>query len=190
MSGDGAGDEDLVVEIPRYSINHAKENHCVNRSARHEVDRHAGHRETYQVDADGLLSVFAREQLSGVEASVVVKPSYGLADDEVARMLEESFTTAEIDMRARALREAQVDAQRLVEASQAALGVDGELLDEAERTNIEALIVKLAAVTGGDSVDAIETATKELAAATDEFAARRMNKSIRRALAGRRLDEV
>lgn len=99
-------------------------------------------------------------------------------------MLEESFTTAEVDMRARALREAQVDAQRLVEASQAALGVDGELLDEAERTNIEALIVKLAAVTGGDSVDAIETATKELAAATDEFAARRMNKSIRRA-AGR-----
>ncbi|MDB5783593.1 Fe-S protein assembly chaperone HscA [Caballeronia mineralivorans] len=147
-------------------------------------------RVTYQVDADGLLSVFAREQLSGVEASVVVKPSYGLADDDVARMLEESFTTAEVDMRARALREAQVDAQRLVEASQAALGVDGELLDEAERVNIEALIVKLAAVTGGDSVDAIETATKELAAATDEFAARRMNKSIRRALAGRRLDEV
>ena len=147
-------------------------------------------RVTYQVDADGLLSVFAREQLSGVEASVVVKPSYGLADDDVARMLEESFTTAEVDMRARALREAQVDAQRLAEASQAALGVDGELLDEAERANIEALIVKLAAVTGGDSVDAIETATKELAAATDEFAARRMNKSIRRALAGRRLDEV
>jgi molecular chaperone HscA len=147
-------------------------------------------RVTYQVDADGLLSVFAREQLSGVEASVVVKPSYGLADDEVARMLEESFTTAEVDMRARALREAQVDAQRLVEASQAALGVDGELLDETERQNIEALIVKLAAVTNGDSVDAIEAATKELAAATDEFAARRMNKSIRRALAGRRLDEV
>jgi molecular chaperone HscA len=147
-------------------------------------------RVTYQVDADGLLSVFAREQLSGVEASVVVKPSYGLADDDVARMLEESFTTAEVDMRARALREAQVDAQRLVEASQAALGVDGELLDEAERVNIDALIVKLAAVMAGDSVDAIETATKELAAATDEFAARRMNKSVRRALAGRRLDEV
>ncbi len=145
---------------------------------------------TYQVDADGLLSVFAREQLSGVEASVVVKPSYGLADDDVARMLEESFTTAEVDIRARALREAQVDAQRLVEASQAAIGVDSELLDETERANIDALIVKLATVTGGDSVDAIEAATKELAAATDEFAARRMNKSIRRALAGRRLDEV
>ena len=74
-------------------------------------------RVTYQVDADGLLSVFAREQGSGVEASVVVKPSYGLADDDIARMLEESFTTAEVDMRARALREAQVDAQRLVEAT-------------------------------------------------------------------------
>ncbi|CAH2785589.1 MAG: Chaperone protein HscA [uncultured Caballeronia sp.] len=144
----------------------------------------------YQVDADGLLSVFAREQLSGVEASVVVKPSYGLADDDVARMLEESFTTAEVDMCARALREAQVDAQRLVEASQAAIGVDGELLDETERANIDALIVKLATVTGGDSVDAIEAATKELAAATDEFAARRMKKSIRCTLAGRRLDEV
>jgi molecular chaperone HscA len=147
-------------------------------------------RVTYQVDADGLLSVFAREQQSGVEASVVVKPSYGLADDDVARMLQDSFNTAEVDMRARALREAQVDAQRLVEATEAALGVDGELLDEAERVNIETLTAKLAAVTGGDSVDAIEAATKELSTATDEFAARRMNKSIRLALAGRRIDEV
>ncbi|MGA7816488.1 MAG: Fe-S protein assembly chaperone HscA, partial [Caballeronia sp.] len=104
--------------------------------------------------------------------------------------LQDSFNTAEVDMRARALREAQVDAQRLVEASQAALGVDGELLDEAERVQIDALIVKLAAVTGGESVDAIEAATKELASATDEFAARRMNKSIRRALAGRKIDDV
>jgi molecular chaperone HscA len=147
-------------------------------------------RVTYQVDADGLLSVFAREQLSGVEASVVVKPSYGLADDDVARMLQDSFNTAEVDMRARALREAQVDAQRLVEASQAALEADAELLDDAERADIDALTAKLAAVMGGDSVDAIEAATKDLSAATDEFAARRMNKSIRRALAGRRLDEV
>ena len=147
-------------------------------------------RVTYQVDADGLLSVFAREQQSGVEASVVVKPSYGLADDDVARMLQDSFDTAEVDMRARALREAQVDAQRLVEATEAALGVDGELLDEAERANIDVLAAKLAAVTRGDSVDAIEAATKELSVATDEFAARRMNKSIRLALAGRRIDEV
>jgi molecular chaperone HscA len=134
--------------------------------------------------------VFAREQQSGVEASVVVKPSYGLADDDVARMLQDSFNTAEVDMRARALREAQVDAQRLVEASRAALEADAELLDDAERADIDSLTAKLAAVMSGESVDAIETATKELSTATDEFAARRMNKSIRRALAGRKLDEV
>jgi molecular chaperone HscA len=147
-------------------------------------------RVTYQVDADGLLSVFAREQESGVEASVVVKPSYGLADDDVARMLEESFSTAETDMRARALREAQVEAERLVEATQAALAADPELLDEAERAEIDALVAQLAALAHGDDHDAIEAATKALAAATDEFAARRMNKSIRRALAGRKLDDV
>jgi molecular chaperone HscA len=147
-------------------------------------------RVTYQVDADGLLSVFAREQESGVEASVVVKPSYGLADDDVARMLEESFKTAEVDMRARALREAQVDATRLVDATQAALEADAELLDDDERAQIDALVAELAAVTNADNLDAIDTATKALAAATDEFAARRMNKSIRRALAGRKLDDV
>ena len=101
-------------------------------------------RVTYQVDADGLLSVFAREQGSGVEASVVVKPSYGLADDDIARMLEESFTTAEVDMRARALREAQVEAQRLVEATHAALAADAELLDDDERAQIDALVAELA----------------------------------------------
>ncbi|SAL37283.1 chaperone protein HscA [Caballeronia humi] len=147
-------------------------------------------RVTYQVDADGLLSVFAREQESGVEASVVVKPSYGLADDDVARMLEESFKTAEVDMRARALREAQVDATRLVDATQAALEADAELLDNDERAQIDALVAELAAVTSADNLDAIDTATKALAVATDEFAARRMNKSIRRALAGRKLDDV
>lgn len=147
-------------------------------------------RVTYQVDADGLLSVFAREQESGVEASVVVKPSYGLADDDIARMLEESFKTAEVDMRARALREAQVDATRLVDATQAALEADAELLDDDERAQIDALVAELAAVTSADNLDAIDTATKALAAATDEFAARRMNKSIRRALAGRKLDDV
>jgi molecular chaperone HscA len=145
---------------------------------------------TYQVDADGLLSVFAREQMSGVEASVVVKPSYGLADDEVARMLEESFKTAETDMRARALREAQVEAERLIEATHVALETDGELLDDDERAQIVALVTELAALANGDSVEKIEDATKTLATGTDEFAARRMNKSIRRALAGRKLDDV
>jgi molecular chaperone HscA len=125
-----------------------------------------------------------------VEASVVVKPSYGLADDDVARMLEESFKTAETDMRARGLREALVEAQRLIEATQAALAADGELLDDAERAQIETLIGELAARSQGESVEQIDEATKALAAATDEFAARRMNKSIRRALAGRKLDDV
>jgi molecular chaperone HscA len=147
-------------------------------------------RVTYQVDADGLLSVFAREQHSGVEASVVVKPSYGLADDEVARMLEDSFKTAEVDMRARALREAQVEAQRLVEATDAALAADSELLDDDERAQLDTLLTALRGVAQGDDVDAVEAATKALAEGTDEFAARRMNKGIRRALAGRKLDEI
>ncbi|MBR8303660.1 Fe-S protein assembly chaperone HscA [Burkholderia dolosa] len=147
-------------------------------------------RVTYQVDADGLLSVFAREQQSGVEASVVVKPSYGLADDDIAKMLEDSFKTAEVDMRARALREAQVEAQRMIEATQAALAADGELLDEAERARIDALVAALASIAPGDDADAIEAATKALADGTDEFAARRMDKSIRRALSGRRLDDI
>ncbi|MBR8315882.1 Fe-S protein assembly chaperone HscA [Burkholderia dolosa] len=147
-------------------------------------------RVTYQVDADGLLSVFAREQQSGVEASVVVKPSYGLADDDIAKMLEDSFKTAEVDMRARALREAQVEAQRMIEATQAALAADGELLDAAERARIDALVAALASIAPGDDADAIEAATKALADGTDEFAARRMDKSIRRALSGRRLDDI
>ncbi|UXU86713.1 Fe-S protein assembly chaperone HscA [Burkholderia sp. S-53] len=147
-------------------------------------------RVTYQVDADGLLSVFAREQLSGVEASVVVKPSYGLADDDIAKMLEDSFKTAEIDMRLRALREAQVEAQRMLEATQAALAADAELLDADERTQIDALAAALRAVAQGDDTNAIEAATKTLADGTDEFAARRMDKSIKRALSGRRLDEI
>ncbi len=147
-------------------------------------------RVTFQVDADGLLSVVAREQHSGVEASVVVKPSYGLADDEIARMLEDSFQSAEIDMRARALREAQVEAQRLIEATDAALAVDGELLDGEERSRIDSALDRLRAAALGGDADAIEVQTKALAAETDEFAARRMNKSIRAALQGRKLDEI
>ncbi|AYQ89011.1 Fe-S protein assembly chaperone HscA [Burkholderia gladioli] len=147
-------------------------------------------RVTYQVDADGLLSVFAREQHSGVEASVVVKPSYGLADDDIAKMLEDSFKTADVDMRVRALREAQVEAQRIAEATEAALAVDADLLDAEERAAIDALITKLRALAGGEDTDAIDAATKALAEGTDEFAARRMDKNIRRALAGRKLDEI
>ena len=147
-------------------------------------------RVTYQVDADGLLSVFAREQLSGVEASVVVKPSYGLADDDIAKMLEDSFKTAEVDMRARALREAQVEAERIIEATGAALAADGELLDADERKAVDALIDALRTIVQGEDAGAIEAATKALSEGTDEFAARRMNKGIKRALAGKRLDEI
>jgi molecular chaperone HscA len=121
---------------------------------------------------------------------VVVKPSYGLADDDIARMLEDSFRTAEVDMHARALREAQVDAQRLLEATQAALAVDGELLAEDERAQVDEALVGLREAAHGEDTDAIEAATKALAAQTDEFAARRMNKSIRQALTGRKLNEL
>ncbi len=147
-------------------------------------------RVTYQVDADGLLSVVAREQHSGVEASVVVKPSYGLADDDIARMLEDSFKSAEVDMHARALREAQVEAERMIEATDAALAADGELLETAERASVDAALASLRQAAQGNATDAIEAATKTLAAETDEFAARRMDKGIRRALQGRRLDEI
>jgi molecular chaperone HscA len=147
-------------------------------------------RVTFQVDADGLLSVFAREQHSGVEASVVVKPSYGLADDDIARMLEDSFKTAEIDMHERALREAQVEARRLAEATEAALAADGELLSDDERAEVDASLAGLRNIAEGADAGAIEAATKALAAQTDEFAARRMDKGIRRALTGRKLDEI
>ncbi|KAF1011026.1 MAG: Fe-S protein assembly chaperone HscA [Burkholderia sp.] len=147
-------------------------------------------RVTYQVDADGLLSVFAREQHSGVEVSVVVKPSYGLADDDIAKMLEDSFKTAEIDMRVRALREAQVEAQRIAEMTEVALAVDADLLDAEERTAIYALISKLRALMGGEDTHVIDAATKALAEGTDEFAARRMDKNIRLALVGCKPDEI
>jgi molecular chaperone HscA len=147
-------------------------------------------RVTYQVDADGLLSVSAREQHSGVQAAIVVKPSYGLGDDVVARMLGESYERAEVDMRARALREQQVDAQRLLEATQAALEVDGELLDADERSAVDAALERLAGALPGQDVDAIHAALDALSAQTDTFAARRMNKSIRSALRGRKVSDI
>ncbi|MGI4981873.1 MAG: Fe-S protein assembly chaperone HscA [Janthinobacterium lividum] len=147
-------------------------------------------RVTYQVDADGLLSVSARETLSGVEASVVVKPSYGLGDEDITRMLEDSFRSASDDMKARALREQQVDAGRLLDATASALALDGELLDGDERQAVDRAFAALQAVVAGDDADAIEAAIKDMSAATDEFAARRMNKSIRAALAGRNIREI
>ena len=147
-------------------------------------------RVTFQVDADGLLSVAARETGSGVEASVVVKPSYGLADDQIARMLQDGFASAETDMVARSLREARVEAERMTLATRAALAADGDLLNAAERASIDALLVELATVAAGDHHAAINTAVEHLADGTESFAALRMNRGIQAALTGRKLDDL
>ena len=147
-------------------------------------------RVTFQVDADGLLQVSARELTSGVEAAVTVKPSYGLADEQIAQMLKDSFVHAEGDMAARKLREAQVEAERMVLATQAALAADGALLSEAERAELQALISACQTAAQGADAEAVEAAVKALAEGTEAFAAARMNQGIRQALAGRRLEEV
>jgi molecular chaperone HscA len=147
-------------------------------------------RVTFTVDADGLLSVAAREMGSGVEAAISVKPSYGLSDDEVARMLQDSFGTADDDMRARALREQQVEAQRLIEATRAALASDGDLLEADERETIERLLADVSLTKTTDELESIRRATEALVAGTDDFAARRMDRSIRAALAGRSVAEL
>jgi molecular chaperone HscA len=148
-------------------------------------------RVTFQVDADGLLSVSARELGSGVEASIQVKPSYGLTDGEIAKMLKESFQHANDDKVARVLREQQVDAQRLIEAVQAALDVDGErLLDAEERMVIELQMQELTELMKGTDGFAIEQQTKRLSQVTDAFAARRLDSTVKAALAGRNLNEI
>jgi len=147
-------------------------------------------RVTYQVDADGLLSVSAREAHSGVEASIIVKPSYGLADDDISRMLQDSFSSAEGDMQLRALREEQVEAERIVLATIAALDQDAELLSTAEKTDIDRLIEQLRASAAGEDHHVIKAAIDELAQATEDFAARRMDRSVRVALTGKKLDEI
>jgi molecular chaperone HscA len=147
-------------------------------------------RVTFQVDADGLLSVSAREQSSGVGASIQVKPSYGLADGEIAAMLQNSFASAEVDMKMRALREQQVEADRLAEATRAALAADGDLLSAGERHDIVALVERLLAARAGEDVNAIHAAIDLLARGTETFAARRMDRAVARALTGRRLDDV
>ncbi len=147
-------------------------------------------RVTFQVDADGLLSVTAREQTTGHEARIEVKPSYGLSDDEIAAMLKDSFSHAGDDAFRRALREAQVEAQRLIEATQSALEDSADLLSPGERTHIDASITKLQTVMIGDDRRAIDQAMQTLSAATNEFAARRMNQSVQRALAGRNVDQI
>jgi molecular chaperone HscA len=147
-------------------------------------------RVTFQVDADGLLSVSARELGSGVEASVVVKPSYGLADEQIAQMLKDGFAHAEGDMAARSLREAQVDAERMVLATRSALAADPHLLTPEEQRELQALIETTEVQARGADASAIEAAVKTLAEGTEAFAAARMNQGIRQALAGRRIEEV
>lgn len=147
-------------------------------------------RVTYQVDADGLLAVSARELTSGVEASIVVKPSYGLEDDQIAKMLQDSFAFADDDMRQRALKEERVEAERIVLATRAALAEDAALLSDAERDSVEQLLTAVeATITGVDHL-AIKAAVDALAHGTEEFAARRMDRSVHSALAGKKLDEV
>ncbi|MFH2089804.1 MAG: Fe-S protein assembly chaperone HscA [Pseudomonadota bacterium] len=147
-------------------------------------------RVTFQVDADGLLSVTAREQTSGREARIEVKPAYGLSDDEIAGMLKDSFSHASDDAFRRALREAQVESQRLIEATQSALADAGDLLSVLERAHIDAALTKLQTVMIGDDRRAIDEAMQALSAATNEFAARRMNQSVQRALSGRNVDQI
>lgn len=147
-------------------------------------------RVTFTVDADGLLSVNAKEQLSGVEAQIDVKPSYGLSDEDIARMLQESFSTAQQDMQARALAEAQVDADRMLQATANALAVDADLLQLDERTLIDHLMAALAAVRQTGDASSIESATKALADGTEAFAATRMNRGIQKALAGKNIEAV
>ena len=147
-------------------------------------------RVTFTVDADGLLAVGAKEMVSGVEASIDVKPSYGLSDEQIARMLQDSFATAQQDMQARALVEARVDADRLQLATRSALAADGDLLSDAERAEVDALMRALRDTAAGDDAAAIEAASQALAKGTEGFAAERMNRGIQQALAGRKVEDV
>ena len=144
-------------------------------------------RVTFTVDADGLLQVSAREQNSGVEAHIDVKPSYGLSDDQIATMLQDSFSPAQGDMRERALREARLDAQRLVLAIRSAMQADADLLAPAELAAIEAALSVLQASAQGEDPATIEADSKTLAQATEAFAAQRMNRGIAKALSGRNI---
>jgi len=140
---------------------------------------------TFQVDADGLLSVSAREKTTGAEASVTVKPSYGLADADIERMLRDSYEHAREDMHARALNEHRVDAQRLIDATMGGLAQDASLLNSDEIKNIEEKIKTLEKTLATSDPRAIKVASDALNRATEEFATRRMNHSVRRALAGK-----
>ncbi|EPQ9971791.1 Fe-S protein assembly chaperone HscA [Vibrio vulnificus] len=148
-------------------------------------------RVTYQVDADGLLSVTAMEKSTGVQSEIQVKPSYGLSDDEVANMLRDSMTYVKEDMQARALAEQRVEADRVIEGLIAAMQADGdELLSEAEKATLLQAIESLIELRNGNEANAIEQGIKDTDKASQDFASRRMDKSIRAALAGQSIDTI
>lgn len=150
-------------------------------------------RVTYQVDADGLLTVSAREMMSGVMAEITVKPSYGLTDEQIAQMLVEGNANAGADMRARAWREVAVEAQRMIEALSSAFAEDGELLNETERSDLQGKMDALAQVMAQNDtmpIAELRAAFDTLANASEDFAARRMNKAIGKALAGQSIDSL
>jgi molecular chaperone HscA len=147
-------------------------------------------RVAFEVDADGLLAVHAREETSGVEASISVRPSYGLSDEQIAQMLSEGFSSAEGDMRLRALRESRVEAERMALATRSAMAADRDLLSDEEHAAIEARLAELEQVARGEDHHAVDGAVEALAKATEAFAAERMNRGIRQALAGRSVEDV
>ena len=147
-------------------------------------------RVTFTVDADGLLSVAALEQHSGVQANITVKPSYGLSDDQIATMLQDSFKTAEQDIKTRALVEARVDADRMWLATQSALQADGDLLSKEERSHIESLMAATLEAKKLEDASAVEAATEALAKGTEAFAAQRMNRGIQNALSGQHIETI
>ncbi|WP_049060903.1 Fe-S protein assembly chaperone HscA [Klebsiella aerogenes] len=147
-------------------------------------------RVTFQVDADGLLSVTAMEKSTGVEASIQVKPSYGLTDGEIANMIKDSMSYAEQDIQARMLAEQKVEAARVLESLESALAADAALLSAAERQAINAAAEQVRAAAAGEDADAIKEAIKNIDTQTQEFAARRMDQSVRAALKGQSVDEV
>lgn len=146
-------------------------------------------RVTFQIDADGLLSVSARETKTGVEASITVKPSYGLTDEEIVRMLKDGNAQAADDMRARELREQQVEARRLLESTASALASDADLLSAEEHAEIDRLAAALGATLSGEDVEAVKAGIAALTKGTEVFAERRMDRSIREALAGKSVND-
>ena len=150
-------------------------------------------RVTYQVDADGLLTVSAREMNSGVQAEITVKPSYGLSDEAIAQMLTDGNAHAKQDMQARAWREVAVEAQRMIEAIRSAMREDGELLNESERTDLNArvdAVARIAAQNDTMPISELRNAFDALSHASEDFAARRMDKAIAKALSGQSIDNL